>query len=826
MAIPLVGPDGRRYEIDDPAKVEQAKALGYRVATEEAPQTLGEAAEGLGRDVVDVAETGLEGAVQGLTGGLYGAALARKQGDQESPENYAERRANVEDFKARREENPIASGVGELAGMLVSPINKLGAAVRGGVAATTAIGRVGSAALGEGAEGLLYGAGNTLSEVALGDQDLTGEKLLAGIGLGGALGLAGGGLGAGLVEGFKAIVPRAAKALTGSFDSLEDFATNRALKAAGAAKSDLAYLGPDKAKEVGQMLLERGHLGKGAEAPNAEGVLRSVAAEKDVVGKQIGKVFDDAHAAGLQPSYSGVLKRLDDFEAGLSPLERKEVAGTLRSTRAAVLEYGGRPITDPRSGFKALNELKQNLQAKAKYSKNLSPDQEFGGELKKKLAQVVREELDTQLVPQLGAATGKAFTDANHLYGLLSGAERIAKHGADKLGGNASFGLRDLGVGLGVLNAFDPVTGVISAVANKVMRERGQGVIARLADQISKSPRMQLTATSFGQQLPTAAPNLGEYAPVLLQAYAHSPAQGLATHMTLAHTDPGYAAAAQKAGFLPETPEENELATKKAGTLGAVAFALDKQNTKIREGLEAALKGARSGAASSVMKKQDFGTKRMRRDSRESFQKRVDEIRELAANPDALIERVAGNAEGVAEMAPGVVGAMTRSAYAAVQFLAQQSQEPPKAGPLAAAWVPTNAEIDAFSRVLETVEDPMSVLKHAGAGTLTEDQVHALNTVYPLLGRQIADQALELLTSNPKSVPYSSRLTFSMLTGIDVDGTLSPEAVARNQAAIRGTNSKSNGAPQPPGERKTKLTLASRTALPNQQREMNDGGDS
>lgn len=818
MAIPLIGPDGAEYELDDPANLEKAKALGYREATATAPQTFGEEARAFGHDVVEKAGTVGEGAVQGVTAGLYGAALGRKKGISETDEDFARRRFEADELQRRKEENPELHLAGELGGALLSPVNKVGTAITEGIGATTTLGRAGANIVGGSGVGSLFGAGNTLSDAALGDHDLTAEKLFAGVGMGALIGGAGSGLGSLLEEGVGALAPRVGKAVKDA--DLGEWANNRALKAAGATKRDLDYLGDEKASAVGQMLLERGHLGKGLEAPNAAGVLKSVSAEKDAVGKQLGKVFDDAQAAGAQPEYSKVLRKLDDFEAGLSPLERKAVGPELQETRDAVYEYGLRPAG--KAGFSSLNELKQNLQAKAKWGDNVG--QEFKGGLKRQLAGIVREELDAQVGAHLGPAEAQKFLEAKKLYGLLADAERVAEHGVERLGGNASFGLRDLGIGAAAgLGHGNPVTGLVAAIANKTMRERGQAVIARLADSIAKSPRLMVAAQSFGQKLPVAAPQLGGYAPMLQRAYQTSPALALATHMTWAQADPHYAQAAQLAGFLPETPEEHVAAMGKAGTLAGIASVLDHNNAEIDRGIQRVLKGNGTPRSSSaVLGSQDFGSKRMRRDPAAAHRQRLEEIRALSANPEALIERVTANLGHVGELAPGVTAAVSRTAQTAVAYLTKEAQEPPKAGPLAPDWVHSDEELHHFAQALETVQDPMSVLRHAAAGTLTENQVNALNAVYPLLGRQIANKALEQMVAAPKGVPYRARLMLSMLTGTDPDGTMGL-AVATNQAAIQSASQKPSNVGTPGGSSSSgpsPVTLAQRTATSSQKREM------
>lgn len=820
MAIPLIGPDGREYELDneDPAALDEVLRQGFKQPLNTPKTALDEAG--------DVVAAGATGALEGVTGGLAGAALGVAARADRSGFKDPGRQLAVEELNRLKQEQPIAHGAGELAGAILSPLGKVQGAIAEGLGATTAVGRVGANALAGGAVGSLVGAGNTLSDAALGNHDLTAEQLFAGVGLGAMVGGAVGGLGSSLEEAVGALAPKAGKALAGS--DLGEWANNRALKAAGATKRDLDYLGEDKASEVGQMLLERGHLGKGLEAPNAAGVLRSVQAEKETVGAQLGKVFEDAHAAGAQPSYSGLLKRLDTFEAQLSPLQRKAIAAELEETRAAVLEYGRRPAGSLDSGFKALNELKKDLQARAKWGDNVG--QEFKGGLKRQLAGVVRDELDTQIVSHMAPGSGPAFQGLKKLYGQLADAERVAEHGIERLGGNASFGLRDLGIGAAAgLGHGNPVTGVVAAIANKVMRERGQAVIARLADSIAKSPRLSVAATSFGQRLPGAVPLLGRFGPVLQRAYQSGPAVALATHMTLAQADPEYPKAAQFAGFLPETPEEQVAAHARAGAIAGVASLLSQHQAELDRGVDRMLKGVgKPHSSAEALASQDFGAKRMRRSDAEGHQQRMEEIRALSANPEQLVERVTANLGALGEHTPGVTAAVSRTAHLAVSYLAAQAQQPPKAGPLAAEWTSTRAERHAFSQALETVQDPMSVLRHAAAGTLTEEHVRALQSVYPLLARQLADKTLEkVAASRPEKVPYKARLAVLLLTGVDVDGTLSAGAVARNQQAIHATqrNQQDPGAPQPSGERKSELHLSSRMALPNQQREMSDGAD-
>ena len=212
---------------------------------------------------------------------------------------------------------------------------------------------------------------------------------------------------------------------------------------------------------------------------------------------------------------------------------------------------------------------------------------------------------------------------------------------------------------------------------------------------------------------------------------------------------------------------------------------------------------------------------RMRRDAAAAHDKRTEEIRQLAADPNAFLDRVSKNLERVGPVAPGVSAALTAQAHTAVQYLAQAAQRPVKPGPLAHDWTPTESERHEFAQKLEAVQDPMSVLRHAAAGTLTPVQIEALRTVYPGLAKAIGEKALmQAMAKKPSEVPYRARLMLSMLTGADVDGSTSQAALASNQLANHGNKqSQENAAPQSSGAR-SEMTLASRMALPSQRREL------
>lgn len=876
----LIGPDGRPYHVDDdsPEKLAQVQKLGYRVVTPEAPQTEDEKSQALQGDVTDTLRAAGKGAYRGLTFGL----------DPETdPTLSAEN-------KALEEEHPVAAGVGELAGSVLSPVNKVAGVVEGGARALE-FGKVAQKVLGGASVGALYGAGNALSEEQLGDPNKTADKVLAHVGLGALLGGAGGGLGHAVEEGVAGLLPSLSKSAGSARDALEDFADNRWLKAAGGIQSDIRKVPEPQrgavadalrshlanpegvgAKSLDEALesVEGERLQRGADVAresgltdtgellphlNQEDALAAVGKLKDAQNERIGEVYGETEAQNLRPDLKQVKGELHALRASLSPVEEDSLGKHITRVERYVDELAAKPGYS--RGYAELNKIRSDLDAEIKPLYRAGDT--FQGNLRKRLVGTLRDELDVQLAQDAGPDLAKKLFDAkgeaSALYraedalgrkgstGMdairalaenspnatpslerltaLEHAKNLLTKGIERKEGNRWLSASDYltGLGAGALHGgpLGALTGLSSAVAHKFIREKGAGVVAQLADKLAKSPALQAVADSFGKQLPRLAPQLGDYGQTLIRSLAVSPEAALATHMALAHTDPQYAAAAQVAGLGPESPEQHVAAVVRGQRIAEAGAAAREADKAIDRHLDNILKGVKPAAQPpGVMGKQDFGTKRMRREGADAHAQRVKEVQALAADPDALMERVAGNLRGAP---PALASAMSARAATAVSYLAQAAAVPPKGGPLAHDWAPPEADMHDFAQKLEVVEQPMSLLRYAAAGTLTEQQVEALKAVYPSLARDIADRVLEKMAAAPERVSPAARFVLSMLCDVDPDGSYSSAAISSNQTAISASGKKAaagQGSPKATPARADKLSVASRMATPGERREL------
>lgn len=634
----------------------------------------------------------------------------------------------------------------------------------------------------------------------------------------------------------------------------------------------------DRAKRYIQEIAERpagvgGEQGSGFEAINrlrasldrdtnwmADGGLKAplkkhlVSTIRDEIDSQIARQTPEASAA------------FHRGKAGYAALSRAEEALSRRSSTgadalAALAENAG---VDS-SASRQIGELTDALQKTNRAQELINGHQP-------RLGKVLKDGLDVDLMPHLSPELQSQLGAVRDLHGALDAAEaplgrasstgtdvirelarsagidspsvkgmdlldhaaKLMEGGIDRKTGNRWFSPTDyisaLGGGIfGAATGGDDhrleggLTGLALGMGHKILRQNGSAIFAELASRIAASPELATIARSFAAKAAAAAPAMGQYGAILANAYARSPEEGLATHMAHAQLDPGYADAAMMAGIPPEMAEDRAGTMAHAGQLAIVQGALAQADAQLDRHIERVLSGKGStGALDAPLGHQEFGGKRMRREDTAALDKRIDEVRQLAGNPAAIADRLAQHSGGLGSAAPGILAGKAKSIAAGMQYLASLDSEPVGRPPLAPKWVHSGDDRHRFLEGLGVVEDPLSVLQHAAAGTLTPGHVRALEAAYPELAKHITEKVADRLTDGPK-VSYRQRLMLAQLTGIDPDGTCGAAACAANQAAIAGASASSGGAPggekkAPQSGLKTLGGVASRMALPGQQK--------
>lgn len=622
----------------------------------------------------------------------------------------------------------------------------------------------------------------------------------------------------------------------------------------------------ERTKALGEELnvksLKTGELHAGSTGDEVAEVLSS---ERKALGETaIGGTLEAADASGAKFDWDGPIEKIQKLRNELNPAEER-IAGPaltqLQEDMAKSAEAG--------AGFAAANDLK----ATHYEAINWAAESKAKNNLLKQAAHELNEEIETQLKKSVSEGAYDSFTKAKKAYGLLSETERLAdkgkggkqlvlamleksgastqtaeevrllsmahdmgQKGLNRMQGNRTVSLTDylLGGAMGVAGAVAHGTlpgmalGVAGALGNKVLRHAGPAAIAKTAELIAGSPALRVVANSFARAIDRAAkqaPNLlGQYAPILLSAAAQGSPTLLATHLAIAPVDHQYRQSMALIGIHGGGPGKEAEDLERAHGLSVIHEAISTHASELGRHVERAMKGGGEHKPSSnVLGSQDFGSRRARAKSAEAAHGRhVEQLAELAANPEALMERIGARLGPLGRHAPVIAAAAAETATRAVSFLKSKLGKPPPTGPLAPEWRPSGHEISVSNRYLQTVLEPKSALQHVSSGTLTPEHVETLKAVYPELLQKMTEHVTERLLHSPK-VPQTQRLMIRMLTGVDVDGQFQQQAIANNQLAYGKPSEKSGDdavaqSPMSPASQghpsAGKVTLASRFRLP------------
>lgn len=556
------------YTVLSPAQVEQARAQKQY-------------GEGLG----NIAKAGAAGAARGLTLGASDAILTGIGGEDT-------RKA----LQGLKQANPIASTVGEVGGALAplvlsgggaagaegaslaarageagsGAVRALGAGHRAiagagglvergvarglealGATGETALGRIGIAGAkmaGRGAvEGALYGAAQAANDSVLNGDDITAEKIVAGMGHGALFGGAlGGVLGAGgkaVGEGLERLVPKK--------EALQQLAREQGLKGAGFKGSDFRKLVGRATGEAADArlaataddllntTLETGPLkGERVLQPGAnveETLSRISQAKTEAAAKLSGlkdTISEGMEAAGERPDLGKFFQRVKDEVTG--PLYASKIQGARSQARAverelstlvdehatrlaaaagdakaiAAIESGAVPAQGPT--FRELDAIRSDLrnvfQPKATSSGGMPPLPPKSAQYLEKTERILADCLKDEAAQFLAKAgeNPNAYNEANRLYSSFAKLEQVGTKTANQSLGNRSLSPSDHALAatsfLGALSTGN--VGALGAMgyaaagglANKLLRERGNSLVATLAQRAAETDNVIDTA--------------------------------------------------------------------------------------------------------------------------------------------------------------------------------------------------------------------------------------------------------------------------------------------------------------------------------------------
>ncbi len=168
------------------------------------------------------------------------------------------------------------------------------------------------------------------------------------------------------------------------------------------------------------------------------------------------------------------------------------------------------------------------------------------------------------------------------------------------------------------------------------------------------------------------------------------------------------------------------------------------------------------------------------------FKKRIQDLSWAMGNPDAFERRVWDNLAPVRALDLRLADQMIGVEQRKVAFLHAKAPKNPGIGNSLQQrdkWKPGAAEVARFLKMAEVVDDPVVAFDRAAKGKLTMDDVEALKTVYPEAYQAMRLELVARASELREELPYAKRVQLSIFFGVPVDSIMRPETVQAIQAA-------------------------------------------
>jgi hypothetical protein len=716
--------------------------------------------------------------------------------------------------RLRAEVNPDAALLGDVggglvtlgaggAGSLAKGLSLLpgGMAVRGSAALGTRFAGEGlkraliSTGVTTAAEGALFGVGQGVSELALSENPVTAERIIATLSekalyggvIGGGLGVAGRGAEAALLKGRRAVEAYGQKLTSGAADELTDI-----------AKLDRQGLQARKELEVARWKTER------------DSALSSLTSERELEIARLGRERAERIAAyGAEGAEE--IAAMDRATLRAERVKEFEVA---RQTRATEVATENAAIADEILAWtKATKQKKPWLSTQA-YDEAGTRIPNPDGELREIAAVTYRADKSLRkITDNLKSLKERPWKARDALQVHEQALERLASRADDIRAGLVAEG-RDAGFRSEALDSVDELLQKNRAIQDRMARLKsfeaspastprlqalddaaddvGRWATSSRLDELENAVRdlkAQKPASAALDAIDEAKANLasgGGLFETLKDKAVRTGTTGLATAVGGAFFGP---AGATVGAFMG--PELAKLLTGRLGKASAAVAARTGQALgALSRGADAAAKVAPVGALT-VLSGTSFGPKQKqdrkpsKRQLANAFHERASEIRAQTTNgPDGRTamtpearEAVASVLSGLRHVAPFLADMMETVAARRVSFLADKLPKRPdvmavKAGP--DTWTPSDYEIAKFARYVRATQEPAEVIERLNHGTLTPEDREAFQAVYPEWFNEIKMDLITRLPEIRQTLPYKKKLALSIFFDAPVVPSMDP----------------------------------------------------
>lgn len=196
-------------------------------------------------------------------------------------------------------------------------------------------------------------------------------------------------------------------------------------------------------------------------------------------------------------------------------------------------------------------------------------------------------------------------------------------------------------------------------------------------------------------------------------------------------------------------------------------------------------------------------------EKRKEFRKQAEYLKNMGEPQFAVREiekRIAGG-----EGAPAIQAAASAQLTKTAEFLQSKMPEDPMASETALFkqpyWEPSDYELAKFQRYVDAAENPITVLEHMAAGSVTPEEIETLQTLYPQMYDRLQKQVLDAIMKPDVNMSYDQRLMLSSIFDTPVDPTLQPNMMGALQQTFAQRKQAPQQGAQPQAPRSIRIDL-------------------
>lgn len=687
-----------------------------------------------------------------------------------------------EEIKGYRDAHPVGSAISNAIGTA-----GLFAAAPVGAGTEALIGGTAGRLVGMGAEGALMGAGNAVSDYALGDPNLNAQKIASDVGMGALFGV---GFGA-LSKVAEAAIPPATQFVKNSVNKLADIAGTGIDKIGGdwgkALQTGMQSENPEK--YVRSMSENLGEVYKASKDASKELYETSMP-------KAVKESLQDVPLEQTQQHTFDLYSNLESMAARMKADPDTYAPAQVKMANKVVSDLQNDLVSaqSPYEIHKALHDFGKDISAGIKYDKLPTFSQQAVQGTMRDMNTTVRDFLKNPEV--WGEDAANHFSQVSDAYNQLATARKNFESSFMSKEFTPS-GMKKVTISPNKVNGF---FNNIESVGKDLQNQHLNDFMSATKNISDMSENLH-GYRDAGQSISDKITQL---------AKTHEELQGVAKVMSKAKQPSGVFKELLGANVLTHAGVSNPVVASALGALEAYKaiknpYALgSKLNTAINTFRAVGKMTESAGNTMNKLTKAIFSSSPTRAAITDlgihSYDKKVDRIQQLVNNPQTLMNHLNKTTGAMYDAAPNISNGLHQTMLAGLQFLQSKIPQPPNHYPLDEKFEPSDAQKDQFDQYYATVNDPTSVLTSIKEGSLSNYQLEAMQSVYPHLLTEMRSQVLQSLQKAKSSeMEYTTKIALSKFLGMPLDASMTMPAIMSNQMAFMPPQAQQQGpAPKPP----------------------------